>query len=164
MDHLRSVKFFATTKHDGQRYGVLPYTHHLWDVDQVLLRFGITDLIMRSAAWLHDVVEDTPTKIKEIVELFGPEVAGLVQAVTNEKAENRKVRTALTYPKILAYPRAVQLKLADRIANVENGGDLVDMYKKEYESFRRALHTPGLYEDMWKHLDSLLDPGPSKCV
>ena len=52
------------------------------------------------ASWLHDVVEDTETKLKEVEEMFGPEVARLVSAVTNEDGPNRKVRHALTYPKI----------------------------------------------------------------
>jgi hypothetical protein len=46
--------------------------------------------------------------------------------------------------------------LADRIANVEHGGKLVDMYKREYEDFRRALYTKDEYENMWNHLDGLM--------
>jgi len=111
---------------------------------------------MIEAAWLHDVVEDTDTKLKEVEEMFGTEVSKLVSAVTNEPGPNRKTRAALTYPKIRETTGAVALKLADRIANVEAGGKLVDMYKKEYEDFKRALYTTGQYEGMWKHLDSLL--------
>ena len=66
------------------------------------------------------------------------------------------MRAALTYPKIRASADAVRLKLADRIANVENGGKLVDMYRREYEDFRRALYTPGQADPMWAHLDELL--------
>lgn len=160
-DPLYQVKFFATTKHvtqEGQMYGPLPYTHHLAAVEAVLRRFGFgDDLVMLQAGWLHDSVEDTKTKAKEIIEAFGEEVANLVVAVTNEPGENRKARGLATYPKIRAAgPRAVALKLADRIANVENGGKLVKMYQKEYEDFRRALFTAGENEEMWAHLDGLL--------
>lgn len=158
MDPLRFVKFFATVKHASQLYSSgLPYTHHLAAVENVLRRFGHSDETMLSAAWLHDVVEDTSTKLKEVEEMFGADVARLVSAVTNEEGENRKIRAALTYPKIReAGPEAVRLKLADRIANAESGGNLVKMYKKEYVDFKRALFTSGQNEDMWKHLDTLM--------
>jgi len=158
MDPLRHVKFFATVKHAGQTYSSgLPYTHHLAAVEQVLRRFNISDESLLTASWLHDVVEDTPTKLKEVEEMFGPEVARLVHAVTNEAGPNRKSRHALTYPKIReAGEKAIRLKLADRIANVEAGGNLVGMYQKEHEDFRRALYTSGQAEDMWTHLNTLL--------
>lgn len=158
MDSLRFVKFFANVKHAGQLYSSgLPYTHHLAAVEAVLRRFGTTDETMLMGAWLHDVVEDTPTKLKEVEEMFGADVARLVAAVTNEEGENRKIRAALTYPKIRAAgPDALRLKLADRIANVESGGNLIKMYKKEYEDFRRSLYTAGQNEDMWAHLDTLM--------
>lgn len=169
IDPVRVAQFFATTKHGTQLYGTVPYTHHLAAVADVVRRFcqdivetAAYDLTLYDcilvAAWLHDVVEDTPTKLKEIEEMFGPDVAVLVNAVTNEAGPNRKVRAALTYPKIRATPGAVALKLADRIANVEHGGKMVEVYRKEYEDFRRALYTPAQYEDMWAHLDGLLDP------
>lgn len=159
MDPLRHVKFFAQVKHTGKLYAGLPYTHHLAAVEAVLRRFGAVpemDIELLSAAWLHDVVEDTGTKLKEVEEMFGGGVAYLVGAVTDEKGENRKVRKALTYPKIRAAGKyAVRLKLADRIANVEQGG-IGSMYRKEQEDFRRNLYTPGENEDMWEHLDKLL--------
>lgn len=157
MDPLRHVKFFASVKHAGQCYSTgLPYTHHLAEVEAVLRRFHVDEVAMLEAAWCHDVVEDTPTKLKEIVEMFGQRVADLVGAVTNEPGDNRKVRAALTYPKIRSVPGATCLKLADRIANVETGGKLVDMYRKEYEDFRRALYVPDENVEMWAHLDALL--------
>jgi (p)ppGpp synthase/HD superfamily hydrolase len=169
LDPLRWAKFYASIKHAGQCYaGGLPYTHHLAAVEAVLRRFGIGSLPTRgdndcatqedllTAAWLHDVCEDCGVKRKEISELFGEYVAELVWAVTNEPGENRKVRGALTYPKIRSVRGATTLKLADRIANVEQGGNLVGMYRKEYEDFRRALYTVGENEPMWAHLDGLL--------
>lgn len=158
MDPLRHVKFFATVRHADQRYSSgLPYTHHLAAVEQVLRRFGVSDENLLTASWLHDVVEDTETKVKEIEEMFGSEVARIVHAVTNEDAPNRKMRHALTYPKIRdAGLSAITLKLADRIANVESGGNLIGMYRKEHEDFRRALYTPGQAEEMWAHLNSLI--------
>src|SRR5688572_14460291 len=158
---LKFAKFYAATKHAAQSYSGLPYTHHLAAVEAVLRRYGVDDENMLVAAWLHDVVEDVKgVKLKEIREFFGDAVGNLVGAVTNEPGENRKIRAALTYPKIRNMAGAVQLKLADRIANVEQGGTLVDMYAKEYEDFKRALYTPGQYEGMWARLDLLLKGSP----
>ncbi len=165
MDPLRWAKFYAATKHGNQQYSTgLPYTHHLAAVEEVLRRFGHgcdhvdpSSMDLLEAAWLHDIVEDTGTKVKEIAEMFGPRVAELVEAVTDEPGPNRRTRKALTYPKIRSMPGAVRLKLADRTANVESGGDLVDMYRREQEDFYRALHTSGEDEAMWAHLERLLE-------
>lgn len=156
---LTFAKFFAAYRHQGQTYGFLPYTHHLQEVEMVLRRFNVNDEDMFCAAWLHDVVEDTTTKKRDIYECFGDRVGDLVWAVTDEPGEDRESAKARTYPKTRACLGAVTLKLADRIANVENGGNSVDKYKKEQESFRRNLYTEGVSEDMWKHLEWLLKDG-----
>jgi (p)ppGpp synthase/HD superfamily hydrolase len=152
MNLIDQAKLFATQKHvldNRQLYSnLLPYTHHLAAVEAVLVRFGFLEEEIRAAAWLHDVVEDTRDKTNEVKsrdirEVFGEGVAKLVEAVTSERGENRKVRNALTYPKIRAGGvLAVALKLADRIANVENGGGAVDMYKKEHTDFRFNVYIP----------------------
>lgn len=170
MNLIEQAQSFATQKHvldNHQLYGsVLPYTHHLADVARVLVRFtGVFDHELQAAAWLHDVVEDTrgrpnEVRIRDIEELFGEEVASLVAAVTSDDGPNRRVRNALTYPRIRAAgERAVCLKLADRIANVEHGGRALDMYVKEHVDFRHALLVPKQSETtsrMWAHLDDLL--------
>lgn len=150
MNLIEQAKMFATQKHvldNHQLYGLLPYTHHLAAVDQTLLYFGLDDEALRTAAWLHDVVEDTrersnEVRVRDIEEIFGEEVAVLVGAVTSEPGLNRKTRNALTYPKIReAGMRAVALKLADRIANVESGGRAIGMYVKEHPEFRHGIYT-----------------------
>ncbi len=162
---MRFARFFAAQKHKDQFYaGGLPYTHHLLDVENTLRRFGFNEEELLVAAWLHDVVEDTDTKLKDISELFGDRVAELVGAVTNEEGPNRKVRSALTYPKIRHTPGATALKLADRIANTTTGGKLLAMYKKEYPDFRWGLHararagaTDARVKAMWEALDELME-------
>lgn len=114
-----------------------------------------------AAAWLHDVVEDCNVRYKELVENFGQLVANTVWAVTDEPGSNRAIRHALTYPKTREFGPGLFIKLCDRIANVEQGGALLQMYRKEQEDFRRALYHPNLFDDMWQHLDSLLLPNPN---
>ena len=75
------------------------------------------------AALLHDVVEDTDHTVKEIREMFGDDVATLVNVVTKRKSE--KYETSLqvdNYKQMLQsihYDiRALLLKLADRLHNM----------------------------------------------
>ena len=171
MDLVTQAKMFATQKHvldNKQLYGVLPYTHHLAAVEEVLVRYNFLGEQIRAAAWLHDVVEDTRGKpnevrVRDIKEIFGDFVAELVGAVTCEEGPNRKTRNALTYPKIAAAGEyAVALKLADRIANVEFEGGAIDMYKKEHPEFSRQLKTARIPElstvhAMWWDLDDLIE-------
>jgi len=127
--------------------------YYIRDRDENL---SATDMFV--AAWLHDVIEDTDTKYRDVEELFGHNVAQLVDAVTSVEGPNRKLRNAATYPKIRnAGIWAVRLKLADRIANVSNGGGSVKMYRDEYKDFRHALYTAGENEDLWFRLDNLIN-------
>lgn len=75
------------------------------------------------AALLHDVVEDTEHTVKEIRDMFGEDVAMLVDVVTKRKSE--KYETSLqvdNYKQMLQsihYDiRALLLKLADRLHNM----------------------------------------------
>lgn len=84
------------------------------------------------------------------------DIANLVYAVTNEQGRNRAERHLKTYPKIKVYGRkAIILKLADRIANVQMGGDMVKAYRKEYVDFKNAL-CQDKDDPMWLYLDKLL--------
>ena len=163
MDQITAAKQFATLHHvirKGQMYGVLPYTHHLQAVEEILREFGESRVMILTAAWLHDVIEDTDVKLRDIEENFGEDVALLVGAVTSEPGDNRKMRNALTYPKIRsAGPLAVRLKLADRLANVKSGGGSLKMYIKEYADFRHQLFNVNdiLNVPMWNMLDKLMD-------
>ena len=160
---------FAIGAHGDQKYGAgMPYYKHLDDVYAVLGKFGFTPLthpVLCAAAYLHDVLEDTPTTPEYLKALFGDDVLTLVQAVTNEPGENRKARHEKTYPKIRkAGWWAMALKLADRIANVEASladttGGKIGMYRKEHEGFKRALYTPTneVLDSMWNHLNNLME-------
>lgn len=169
MDLVIQAQIVATQKHvldNRQLYGWLPYTHHLAAVADQLYQHGYDDEILEASAWLHDIIEDTRGKANEmkkrdIEEMFGEEVANLVWAVTSEEGPNRKVRNALTYPKIRATgERAVALKLADRLANVSHGGKAKEMYQKEHADFRHGVYlsvlTTSQLGDMQNYLDYCL--------
>ena len=156
------ARIFAAQAHGEQLYGRLPYIVHLEAVHATLLRFGFEDdEELRAAAYLHDVVEDTPVDAGLIEEHFGGAIAKLVLAVTNEPGRNRLERHRMTYPKVRAAgKRAVILKLADRIANVEacirDNVRLFAMYRHEYAGFEKALKVLGDCDAMWRELSELL--------
>lgn len=171
MDPLVQAQFFATTHHvffGRQMYGALPYTHHLQQVVAILQEHGThgpkewygdgVDVVeVLIAGWLHDIVEDTDVKLRDVEEQFGENVALLVGAVTDEQGDHldRKARKALTYPRTRAAGKiAVRLKLADRLANVSSGGSMLKKYAREHEDFRRALFTEGENLDLWNMLEA----------
>jgi len=169
-DLLAKAVATAALAHREQLYGGKLYVAHLAAVVFNLHRLGFLQLRLEEdlfnaleiAGWLHDVVEDTPMTLEKVRSEFGDDVAELVGAVTTEPGANRKARNAATYPKIAKLPGAVLLKLADRIANVEESWATKDtrlfMYQREYRDFRKALRDPGYVpaQEMWKHLDGLL--------
>ena len=77
-----------------------------------------------AAAWLHDVVEDTPITLEQLTEEFGPDIAGLVSDLTNASMKedgNRKQRKAIDRQHTAqADPRAKTVKLADLIDNLSD--------------------------------------------
>jgi (p)ppGpp synthase/HD superfamily hydrolase len=140
IDKVYRAKRYAVRAHGDQKYGdEFPYALHLQAVESVLLRFGIFDEDLRVTAWLHDVLEDTDVEYEDLVTFFGREIADIVAALTEPKGGNRKWRHAQTYPRIAQSYKAVLVKVADRIANVESGGRLVEMYRKEHADFKSAL-------------------------
>ena len=75
------------------------------------------------AAFLHDVVEDTPTTIEHIRELFGNDVAFLVSVVTKQKKNTYEMSKQLDNFKQMLDSmhydiRAILIKLADRLHNM----------------------------------------------
>jgi guanosine-3',5'-bis(diphosphate) 3'-pyrophosphohydrolase len=165
MDKARA---FALKAHGSQMYGNSPYIYHLEMVYGYTLQYGVQEgspfpSALLEAAWLHDVLEDTPTTYDQIVEEFGTEVADLVQAVTSEPGKNRKARNQATYPKIRAAGiEAICLKLCDRLANGRHSFDtnprMFEMYRKEYADFREALYIQHpLLDPLFERLDQLFE-------
>ena len=79
------AKIFAEGAHKGQvrKYTGEPYICHPSRVAQLVITFlpGVSAEVT-AAAWLHDTVEDTPTRISDITDAFGGVVAFLVDELT----------------------------------------------------------------------------------
>lgn len=169
-EKIKEARYFAIEVHGGQKYDNFPYIKHLEDVHNILIRFNINDPALLISAFLHDSIEDSAASYNKILKKFGFDVAELVYAVTDELGRNRKERHEKTYPKIKGNLKAIILKLADRIANIEFGindteKSLFNMYKKEYSEFKNNLteipvtDIDGLkskLDQMWYFLDCLI--------
>lgn len=116
---------FAATKHQGQRRKGKegePYINHPIRVAEILCTIGgVRDVTTLAAALLHDTLEDTATTPEELAAAFGPDVLGLVQEVTDDKALLKAERKRLQIEHAPHHsPRAKLIKLADKIQNVHD--------------------------------------------
>src|ERR1700736_2209775 len=131
LDLLRRAYDFAAEQHRSQlRQSGEPYLSHPVEVAHLLADMKL-DSTTLCAALLHDVVEDTRNPVERISELFGADVALLVEGVTKisrldllapeaRQAENvRKMLLAMVND-----VRVVVVKLADRLHNMRTLGFL----------------------------------------
>lgn len=119
------ARAFATAAHTGQvrKYTKEPYIVHPIEVMQIVMTVK-HDEAMLAAALLHDVVEDTDFTIEDILREFGPDVASLVDDLTDVSRPedgNRAHRKSLDRAhSAKASPRAQTVKLADLISNARD--------------------------------------------
>lgn len=163
MSTLNDVFNWATAVHGDQKYGDGPYSDHLRNVYTILLSFGITDENILSAGICHDVLEDTTLTYNDLADVIGKNAADIVYDVTNELGKNRKERALKTYPKIAANPKAIMVKVADRMSNTtyskDSGSSMYDKYCREFPDFKSHLYTSASLEafpvlnEMWAYLE-----------
>src|SRR4029453_9925700 len=79
---LRRAYLFSAFEHKGQvRHSGEPYLVHPLDVADQLAAMKL-EVVAIAPGLLHDIVEDTQTPIERIRELFGADVAHVVEGVT----------------------------------------------------------------------------------
>jgi len=135
---LEAIRFSAE-KHRNQRRKDSersPYINHPIEVVQLLWEVGgVRDVDVLLAAVLHDTIEDTDTRPKEISGGFGEKVLSLVMEVTDDKDLPKGERKRL---QIVNAPHksygAKLIKLADKACNVRN---LVTMPPSDWSMERR---------------------------
>src|ERR1700721_623080 len=113
----------AAHRHSGMARkgrGDEPYINHLAEVANLLaLATEGADAELVAAGWLHDTIEDTPTRQQELAEKFGPRVAALVVEVTDDMTlpkDQRRHRQIADAPH--KSPGAKLIKIADKISNI----------------------------------------------
>ena len=121
---IKALKFAAEKHRFERRKDKLKsaYIIHPIQVVDMLWNVGeVRDLELLTAALLHDVLEDTPTKELEISKPFGQQVLDMVKEVSDDKSLPKKERKRLQvlHSPTLS-PKAKMLKMSDKICNVRD--------------------------------------------
>jgi (p)ppGpp synthase/HD superfamily hydrolase len=173
MSLVEKARLFATAAHGAigqvRKYTGDPYIVHPAKVVE-LIHCGcdIVDEVTLSAAWLHDVVEDTKITNDEIRKHFGDDVANLVSDLTDVSRPedgNREARKKLDREHLAkADPRAKTVKLADMADNtkciIKHDKDFAKVYLRE-----KRLLLPLLKEGnsmMFDYVEVLLEVAESQ--
>ena len=151
MDELvKRAKIYAREAHQRidqrRKYSDLPYHVHL-DAVADLVSSVTDDEEMIAAAWLHDVVEDTPATLEDLEQEFGSDVAQLVKELTDVSRPsdgNRAKRKSIDRQHTAqASSRAKTIKLADLIHNcsdiTKHDPNFARIYLKEMSALLDVL-------------------------
>src|SRR6188768_2866807 len=135
---LRRAYVFSAYEHKGQvRRSGEPYLVHPLEVAEILADLRL-DVVAIAAGLLHDIVEDTPNTIEKVRELFGEQVAHVVEGVTKLSAlqfASSEERQAESFRKML-------LKLADRLHNMRTLHHLPEERRVRIAQETRDIYAP----------------------
>ncbi len=148
-DLLRRAYEFSSLAHAGQtrRSGEQYITHPL-KVAGLVADMHLDDIAI-AASLLHDVVEDTLTTIENVAQLFGADVAHVVEGVTKistipfssveeQQAENfRKMLLAMVDD-----VRVILVKLADRLHNMRTLDHLQEVQRVKIAQETLDIYAP----------------------
>ena len=146
---LRRAYVFSAYEHKGQvRHSGEPYLVHPLEVADLLADMKL-DVVAIAAGLLHDIVEDTQTSIERISELFGTDVAHVVEGVTKLGAiqfSSSEERQAENFRKMLLAMvddiRVILVKLADRLHNMRTLHHLPEERRVKIAQETRDIYAP----------------------
>src|SRR4051812_47848021 len=149
LELLRRAYVFSAYEHKGQvRHSGEPYMVHPLEVANFLADLKL-DVVAIVSGLLHDVVEDTLTTIERIEELFGPEVAHVVEGVTKISTipfSSSEERQAENFRKMLLAMvddiRVILVKLADRLHNMRTLHHLPEERRVKIAQETRDIYAP----------------------
>ena len=125
VDLIKKAYVFAAKAHQGQvRKSGDPYLIHPLEVSGLLADMKLDEFAI-CAGILHDTVEDTEATVEEIEQLFGRQVAEIVDGVTklNIPFNNNFEKQAENFRKMMVAMakdiRVILVKLADRLHNMK---------------------------------------------
>ena len=147
-DALNRAYVFSMRAHGSQtRASGDPYFSHPLEVAGILTNYHL-DTASIITALLHDTIEDTDATGEQIAELFGDEVAGLVDGVTKLtrlELQSDRAKQAENFRKLLLAMsedvRVLLVKLADRTHNMRT----LSFIPKPEKQIRIARETMDIY-------------------
>ena len=154
------AKMFATAAHAAigqkRKYSGDDYIVHPQRVAAIVEKHGGTDEMI-AAAWLHDTVEDTDVTPELITEMFGDEVASIVEGLTDVSLPsdgNRAKRKSIDrMHSASASTEAQFVKCADIIDNswdiADNDPSFAKVYKSEVFLLLHAM-TKVKHTEIWE--------------
>src|SRR5690554_1322831 len=167
-EKIKKAYQFALRVHDGQkRSSGDPFCIHPMEVAIILIDLGM-DADTTAAGLLHDTIEDTDVTKDELSDMFGPEVAMLVDGVTKlgrlsykTKEEQQVENLRKMFLAMAEDIRVIIIKLADRLHNLRTL-EYIDEDKqreKAYETleiYAPLAHRLGIYKIKWELEDIAL--------
>jgi GTP pyrophosphokinase len=146
---LRKAYVFSAYEHKGQvRRSGEPYLVHPLEVADILADLRL-DAVAISAGLLHDIVEDTPNTIEKVRDLFGEDVAHVVEGVTKLSGlqfSSSEERQAESFRKMLLAMvddlRVILVKLADRLHNMRTLHYLPEERRTRIAQETRDIYAP----------------------
>jgi len=146
---LRRAYVFSAYEHKGQvRHSGEPYLVHPLEVADLLADMRL-DVVAVAAGLLHDIVEDTQTSIDRIKDLFGADIAHVVEGVTKLGAipfSSSEERQAENFRKMLLAMvddiRVILVKLADRLHNMRTLHHLPEERRVKIAQETRDIYAP----------------------
>ncbi len=146
---LRKAYVFSAYEHKGQvRRSGEPYLVHPLEVAEILADLRL-DVVAIAAGLLHDIVEDTPNTIEKVRELFGQDVAHVVEGVTKLSSlqfSSSEERQAESFRKMLLAMvddiRVILVKLADRLHNMRTLHYLPEERRTRIAQETRDIYAP----------------------
>jgi guanosine-3',5'-bis(diphosphate) 3'-pyrophosphohydrolase len=146
---LRRAYVFSAYEHKGQvRHSGEPYLVHPLEVADLLADMKL-DVVAVASGLLHDIVEDTQIPIERIKELFGADIAHVVEGVTKLGAipfSSSEERQAENFRKMLLAMvddiRVILVKLADRLHNMRTLHHLPEERRLKIAQETRDIYAP----------------------
>jgi (p)ppGpp synthase/HD superfamily hydrolase len=162
---------FARSRHEGQRRDAddAPFVVHPLEVAILLRDAGYPDHVVATGA-LHEVLEDTDVDREELQERFGPDVAELVEALTDDPSieDQRERRAALRLQVAQAGETAAAVFAADKVSKTrelrmkadrgpldEDSRAKLEHYCESLDMLERALPGSELVDCLRAELDGL---------
>ena len=149
LDLIERAYLVAKEGHAGQtRASGEPYINHPLNVAAILTELQLDDKTI-AAAILHDVVEDTIFTLDELKEMFGEEIALLIDGVTKigqiyfQSKEQQQIEA---YRKLIIATakdlRVILIKLADRLHNMRTLKFMREDKRKRIAQETMELYAP----------------------